>query len=270
MPNDSFDCDKLSGMDARSIDLLGEEGFRRLRNAFVTVIGLGGVGSHAAAALARSGVGRLRLVDFDPVTPSSLNRNALATREDLGKPKVDVMAERLRRIRADLVVETDQAFFHEDTAERLLSGSPDMVVDAIDGFTPKVALLRLCVEGSLPVVSSMGASGRTDPSLLRTGDISETCVCPLARVVRRRLKKHGISTGIQTVYSIEPPGVALPPDEGDTFYRRGRERRRLPSLICMPGIFGYALASLVIGTLSESDDLSTSSSVSARDPAEIP
>ncbi len=235
----------------RSIDQLGEEAFLRLRSSFVVVVGLGGVGSHAAMALARSGVGKLRLIDFDPVTASSLNRNAVATVEDIGRPKTEVLAERIGRICQQTQVETRIAFMHEDSAAELLDGQPDLVIDAIDGVLPKVMLLKYCVENHIATVSSMGASGRSDPSKLRIDDLSKTTICPLARVVRRRLGRFGIRTGIRAVYSIEPRGETFEPDDSEDFMQRGRKRRRLPSLICMPGIFGYALASEAIGILVE-------------------
>lgn len=237
-------------MFGRTIDLLGEQGFASLRQARVVVLGLGGVGSHAAVALVRAGVRRLRVVDFDRVTASSLNRHAVARPADLGRGKARLMARFLESLGPDAEVQACEDFFHDETADKLLGGAPAHVVDAIDSYTPKVALLRHCVQRGLPVVSSMGASARTDPTLLRVGDISETRVCPLARVVRRGLAKHGIRDGITAVYSIEAPLQPLPPDEGDETLRRGRVRNRLPSLSVMPGIFGYTVASVVINALA--------------------
>lgn len=237
-------------MFSRTIDLLGDEGFAKLQHAFVVVMGLGGVGSHAAAALVRSGVGRLRLVDFDQLTLSSLNRHVQATQADVGEGKAAVLARHLLQVNPTLQVECAAQFFHNETAEDLLAGPPSFVVDAIDSYNPKAALLRYCVEHQLPVVSCMGASARTNPTLLRIADISQTRVCPLARVVRRKLKKFAITQGIPTVFSIELPRQPLPPDENDEVYRRGRVRNRLPSLGVMPGIFGYTAASIVITELA--------------------
>ena len=203
-------------MFERTVDLLGDEGFDALQRARVVLFGLGGVGSHAAAALVRAGVRRLRVVDFDDVTWSSLNRHAVARAADVGRGKAQVVAELLNAVAPGARVEPVKAFFHDDTADELLGDGPDHVVDAIDSYTPKVALLRHCVRRGLPVVSSMGASARTDPTLLRVGDISETRVCPLARVVRRGLGRQGIRRGFLTVYSIEAPLPPLP---------RGRQGR---------------------------------------------
>lgn len=232
----------------RTVDLLGPDGFAALRRSSVALFGLGGVGSHAAVALARAGVRRLRLVDFDEVTHTGLNRHACATPADVGRGKAEVVADLVRRLGAE--PEPTPSFFHDDTADELLHGPPDLVIDAIDSFTPKVALLRACVQRSIPVIASMGASARTDPTLLRVGDIADTRVCPLARVVRRRLRHHGVNSGILCVYSEEAPLPPLPPDDRAETLRRGRVRNRLPSLSVMPGIFGYTLAALAISRLS--------------------
>jgi len=198
-------------------------------------------------------VGRIRLVDFDQVTASGLNRHAVARLADVGLAKVQVVGDHLRAIAPELQLEQQQVFFHEDTADALLGDGLDMLVDAIDSFTPKVTLLAACVERGLPVISSMGASARTDPTLLRVGDLSETRVCPLARAVRRGLSKRGIKRGITCVYSEEAPLPPLPPDEGDEVMQRGRVRNRLPSLSVMPGVFGYAAAGAAILRLAGVD-----------------
>ncbi len=240
-----------NGIFARSRDLLGDEGLKRLRSSFVVIIGQGGVGSHAAIACARSGVGRLRLVDVDLITESSLNRHAVATAADVGRSKSEVMAKYIAAVCPETKVEISSEFFHENTAASLLSGSPDYVIDAIDSLTPKVALLRYCVENEIPVVASMGASGRTDPSKLEIADIKDTRMCPLARVVRRRLKRQNVFGGIDCVYSTEEASVTFPPEEDDdNHFWQGRKRNRLPSLAIMPGIFGYACAGQVIEKIS--------------------
>jgi tRNA threonylcarbamoyladenosine dehydratase len=235
---------------SRTIDLVGSEGFARLRGSLVVVAGLGGVGSHAAVGLARAGVGRLRLIDFDTVSWTSLNRSAFARPADVGQPKAAALASFLAAIDFELQVEPMHLFFHDDTAERVLAGRPDFVIDAIDSVTPKLALLRGCHARGLPVVSCMGASARTDPLQLQVGDIAETRGCPLARVIRKELRHHGIERGVLCVYSLEPGRAPLEPDLEDETLRRGRVRRRLPSLSTLPGIFGYTAASLVIARLA--------------------
>ncbi|MEN8209830.1 MAG: tRNA threonylcarbamoyladenosine dehydratase [Candidatus Fermentibacteria bacterium] len=231
----------------RVVDFFGRDSFLRIRNADVTIIGLGGVGCHAAAALAGSGIGTLRLVDFDRVTETSLNRNPFAVTSDCGGYKVDIVADQIRRTCPDTRVETSMDFFHSDTADSILTPVPDAVVDAIDSLNPKAALLEYCVQQRIPVFSSMGASGRRDPSHLSTGDISRTRSCPLAKQLRKYLRKRGITSGIQCVYSTEPAGDhSFPPDMEDQIHSRGRIRNRIPSLMVMPGIFGYTLAGMVL------------------------
>ena len=232
---------------SRTIDLLGEDGFGRLQRSFVVVIGLGGVGSHAALGLARAGVGRLRLVDFDAVTATSLNRHAAALPEHVGQPKTRVLAELISRIHSSIDVEPRAAFFHEDTADDLLAGDPNLVVDAIDSLNPKVALLETCVGRGLPVVTSLGASSRTDPSKVRVAPLDQTRGCPLGKALRKRLRRRGVDlTRITAVHSIEEPGPTLPPDGGEDWYGDGRPRNLLPSLSTLPGIFGYAAANAAI------------------------
>ncbi len=244
-----------AAMFNRVVDFVGSAGLAKLQDSFVVVVGLGGVGSHAAMALARSGVGRMRVIDSDRVTPSSLNRNAVASWTDVDKSKVEVMARHLRAVNPLIQVEAVEAFFAEERANELLAGEPDFVVDAIDSLHPKVTLLRYCVEREIRVVSSMGASSHCDPSFMEIDDIGRTRMCPLARAVRRRLSRLGIHSGITAIYSTEPAGRTLPPDETDPDKEnwRGRERRRLPSLAVVPGIFGYAAAGVALMELAGYD-----------------
>ena len=226
---------------SRTEDFLGTDGFAAFRRASVAVVGLGGVGSHAALALTRAGVGRLRLIDFDKVDPSNLNRHAVATPKDVGEPKPTVMKRHLLEVFPQAQLETFNTFFHLDTADELFEGSLDYVVDAIDGLNTKVALLRYLVEHNLPVVSSMGASLRSDPSLVRVDSIEKTRGCPLAKVLRKRLRRQGIHKGITAVYSTERVAhTSLSPNNEDVPFRGGRRRNKLPSLSTLPGIFGYA------------------------------
>lgn len=235
---------------ARTADLYGVDGVERLLRAFVVVVGLGGVGSHAAMALARSGVGRLRVVDHDLVTASSLNRHAVATAADVGRPKAIVVASALKAIRPSLEVEPLGLFCAPDTLDQVLEGGPDWVVDAIDGVNTKTGLLAACVARGLRVATCMGASCRTDPTLVRVADIGRTEVCPLAARIRRRLRRVGVESGIPAVYSTETPLPPLEPDDVDPQLGHGRRRRRLPSSSTLPGIFGYAVAGIVIESIA--------------------
>jgi len=239
----------------RTLDLYGEDGFVKIRAAHVMVCGLGGVGAHAAVALARSGLGTLTLVDFDAVTASSLNRSPAATERDIGRPKAEVIRDHLRATCPWTETRAVRAFVHTDTANELLTPPPDWVADAIDSLNPKVALLEQCVRREVPVASSMGAAGRTDVSLVRSGDLWESRRCPLASRVRKFLRRKGIDSPIPCIWSEERPREVLPPDLDDRMLERGRVRNRLPSGIALPGIFGYALASLILDRLASGPEL---------------
>jgi len=235
------------GSFARTAEFFGPEGFARVRKASVAVIGLGGVGSHAAVCLARNGIGRLLLVDFDQITESSLNRSPFAGPADVGHPKARVLAAHLAEVCPATAVDVRQEFLDASTVGSILTPGPDWVVDAIDSLNPKVSLAQYCVGCSIPMVSSMGASSRIDPSSIRVGDISETGVCPLARKVRQYLRRRGVLSGVTCVYSTETPAVRPgPPDDSESTVRRGRVRNRLPGAGAIPGMFGYACAAVVL------------------------
>jgi tRNA threonylcarbamoyladenosine dehydratase len=240
----------LSARFTRTIDLYGAEGFRRIRTARVAVAGIGGVGSHAALALARSGVGQLVLVDPDRLTASSLNRHPLALPEEVGRFKVEVMATHLALACPDTSVTAWREFLDPTTLPEVLSPPLDFVVDAIDSVGPKTGLLIHCVREGMRVVSSMGASSRRGPGGVQVDDISRTSGCPLARRVRLRLRHAGVHGGIPCAWSSEPPAPPLEPAIEDQTVWRGRPRRRQPSSICLPGIFGYTLAAVVLGEIA--------------------
>lgn len=233
--------------------LIGEDGLRRLRAARVALFGLGGVGSYAAEALARSGIGFLRLVDFDRVGESNFNRQLYALRSTLGMPKVAVASARLQDINPELQLDVREAFFHAETAEELLAAPLDFVIDAIDSLGPKCELLAQCIERGIPVISAMGAAARTDATALRYGSIWETEGCPLARKVRQTLRKRGVTAAIPVVYSTEPPRETFAPqslgEHAEDYYQRGRERRILPSMGMLPGIVGLMVANYVAQSL---------------------
>ena len=187
--------------------LVGQEGFARLRAARMMVVGLGGVGSWAAEALTRAGVGHLTLVDFDDVCLTNLNRQLHATRRTVGASKAGLMADRVRQINPKAEVVCEQAFYDADTSERLLAAPQDVVLDAIDNVTAKVHLLASCHARGQRVISAMGAGGRIDPTRVRVTDLSRTQKDPLARVIRKELRKLGIVTGIECVWTDEEPNV---------------------------------------------------------------
>ncbi|WIG95813.1 tRNA threonylcarbamoyladenosine dehydratase [Myxococcus sp. SDU36] len=200
---------KLSRRFDRTGRLLGDSAMERLANARVVVFGLGGVGSFAAEGLVRSGVGHLTLVDHDDVCVTNTNRQLHATVKAVGKPKAELMAQRCQEINPAAKVEAVREFYRADVAEQMLQpGQYDFVVDAIDNVKAKLHLLHRCVTLGVPVVSSMGAAGRLDPTAIRVEDLSETHMDPFAKDIRKLLKrKYAVETdkhtGITAVYSIE-------------------------------------------------------------------
>lgn len=261
---------------ARNRVFLKDGGLAKLRESFVIVVGLGGVGSHCVAALARSGVGRIRVIDFDQVTLSSLNRHALATLADVGTPKVQCVRKRLEQICPWVRIDAKNELFGSNSAESLLRGwdyelrdhevesadMPDFVVDAIDNIDSKVGLLQYCVQKGIKVVSAMGAACKSDPTRICVGDISTSIEDPLSKATRRRLRLLGIKDGIPVVFSTEKPGegkAELLPiaeeevtkgDVGDLGVLPDFRVRILPVLGTMPAVFGYTVANFVICSIS--------------------
>jgi len=227
--------------------LLGDEGLKRLAEAHVFVAGLGGVGSYCAEALARAGVGRLTLVDFDIVAASNLNRQLPALQSTVGRKKIEVMAERIRDINPDCELTLHEFFMHADDVETMLTPRFDFVVDCIDSLNSKATLVETAWHMGLNVASSMGAGGKLDPTRLRVSDLMKTEVCHLARFMRQRLRKRGVGKGILAVWSDEPPRKPLPPEPTEG----GRPRAVNGTISYMPSIFGLTLAGVVINRLLE-------------------
>jgi tRNA threonylcarbamoyladenosine dehydratase len=231
--------------------LYGEKGFAQLQKSFVAVVGLGGVGSHAAEALARAGIGRLRIIDCDSIKPSDVNRQNIALTTTIGLPKTEAARDRLLAIHPGLQLDTCQAFFHFDTARELITPDLDFVMDAIDSLNPKGELIRHCTTLGIPIISALGAGGRTDPFQIKIARLDETSICPLAKALRRHLRTKGISTDIPVIYSTETPVTASAAAQDTTIettgtYIRGRPRSPVPSLPTIPAIFGLAGANYVI------------------------
>ena len=251
--------------------VLGDEALEKIKTARVAVFGLGAVGGYAVEALARVGVGYLRLVDFDRVDPSNINRQIYALNSTVGKEKAEVAEARVRDINPDVELDMHPSFVNADSLTDLLSPDLDLVVDAIDGLNSKVNLIVGAREMGLTVVSSMGAGGRMDPTQVRVGDISKTHICPLARAVRRRLHRRGVFKGVHCVYSVEAPiknqeepqvdadeepAVTQPTStqtDGITNAPpHGRKRPPIGTIPWVPGIFGLTLASEGVNQLLQS------------------
>lgn len=239
--------------------LLGEEGMNRLFQARVAVFGIGGVGGYTVEALARSGVGTLDLIDDDKVCLTNINRQIFATRKTVGQYKVDVARERILEINPKAVVHTYQTFYTPETAEQFDFTRYDYVVDAIDTVTGKLELVLQAEKAGVPIISCMGAGNKMDPTAFRVADIYETSVCPLARVMRRELKRRGVKK-LKVVYSQEPAMTPIedmaiscrtncicPPGTA----RKCTQRRQVPgSNAFVPSVAGLIIAGEVVKDLS--------------------
>ncbi len=220
--------------------IYGPEAMERLKGSRVAVFGVGGVGGCAVEALGRSGVGALDLVDSDRVAESNMNRQILATLDTLGMYKVDAAAERLARIAPSCQVRTYRTFFLPETADEFDFTRYDYVVDAIDTVSGKIGLALAARAAGVPIISSMGAGNKTDPSAFRVADIYETSVCPLARVMRRELRRRGVER-LKVVYSTEKP-IRQP---------EGAQRRPTPgSTAFVPAAAGFIIAGVVVNELA--------------------
>ena len=245
---------------SRTEVLIGLEGLEKLRNSSVALFGLGGVGSYAAEALCRAGVGRLTIVDFDDICLTNINRQLHALDCSVGKSKALVMAERMRLINPLAEIVPYREFYSRDTSDFLLSGHHDYVLDAIDHFTSKVHLIKYCRERGLPIISSMGAAMKRDPTLIRVADISQTSKCRMARSVRKLLRKEGIERGVKVVFSTEeycPPtgptagcgSDCICPNRGEQQFSCEHRRIILGSIAHIPAIFGLTMAGVVVNDL---------------------
>ena len=268
--SDSF---RLHRRFDRMARLAGEQTMAKLAASHVMVVGLGGVGSFAAESLVRSGVGTVSLVDFDLVCVTNVNRQLQAIRGTVGKPKANVLAERLRLINPQAQIKAVPLFYEARTSDMLLSGKkrPDFVVDAIDNITAKCHLLKTCRDKEIPVVCSTGASGRWDPTQIQVADLSQTKVDPLAMNVRKVLRKHydfpkkGL-WGIPAVYSAEalqaPEVLSYDHNgefecvcpNGENNHHSCEERSQIWGTAgFVTGAFGLACASVVVRTLCDAD-----------------
>lgn len=231
---------------SRTEQLLGREKFQKLRRCHVMVLGAGGVGSHCMEALARAGVGRLTLVDSDRVAPSNINRQSIALLSTVGRYKTEVMREKIRDICPDTQVECRETFVLPDNVDTLFEERPDYIVDAIDTVSAKIAVAEKAREYKIPLISSMGTGNKLHGELFQIGDLSETSVCPLCRVMRRELKKRGIEH-LKVLYSTEKPISPQASEKGED------EGKRLPpgSISFVPPVAGLLIAGEVVRDLLE-------------------
>ena len=229
----------------RTTLLLGEEKLEQLRRAHVLVVGLGGVGAYAAEMIARAGVGRMTIADADTVSATNINRQLIALHSTIGREKSDLMAERLRDINPDIDLTVINRFIKDDETDSLLDSARfDFVVDAIDTLSPKLALIKGALDRGIPLVSSMGAGAKTDPTKMEICDISRTHHCPLAHMLRKRLHKIGIRKGFHAVFSPEPVR------EGAMILCKEQNKKSNTGTISyIPALFGIGCASVVVRSL---------------------
>ena len=230
---------------------IGEENVELLSRKTVSVAGIGAVGGYAVEMLARSGIGRIRILDFDTVTESNINRQIIALHSTVGRLKTEVMKERILDINPECIVE-DYPVFLSDNNLNILTSDTDMVLDCIDSVGPKVSLLEAAYREGVPVASSMGAALRRNLSLIREGDLFDTWGCPLARQVRSQLRKRGVGKGITVVFSPEKVNFSYIKPEDDPEAEKmdtGRKHAVLGSLPSVTAVFGITLANIALRKL---------------------
>jgi len=235
----------MENWNSRTELLFGKEKVDNLLNANVLVLGLGGVGAYAAEQICRAGVGKMTIVDGDRVMPSNRNRQLIALTSTEGKSKADLMKKRLLDINPDLCLTAVNQYFTEEDFPDLLNQKFDYVLDAIDTLTPKSRLIYHSVQKKIPIVSSLGAGGKIDPEKVKIADISETYNCKLGRMLRKRLHRLGVYTGVKAVFSFEEinmEAVVLVDDERN-------KRTTVGTVSYMPAIFGNLCASVIIRDL---------------------
>jgi tRNA A37 threonylcarbamoyladenosine dehydratase len=225
--------------------LIGEEKLLTLTQKHVMVVGLGGVGSYAAEFIARSGVGKMTIIDGDVVDPTNRNRQLPALSTNHGQPKAKIMEERLLAINPELELHTIESFVQPEMVQEQLLRRPDYVIDAIDSITPKITFIRMAYESKIPMVSSMGAGAKLDPTRLQVVDISKTYNCPFAQQIRKQLKQHGIRRGLKVVFSPEEPvKESLMLTDGKNY-----KKSAYGTISYLPAVFGAVAASVVIRDL---------------------
>jgi len=225
--------------------LIGEEALLKLTRSHVLVVGLGGVGSYAAEFIARSGVGKMTIVDGDVVDPSNRNRQLPALATTHGQSKALLMEERLRAINPEIEIQVIREFVNPEMVVQCLAYQPDYMIDAIDSITPKITFIKMAYESGIPLVSSMGAGAKLDPTKLQVVDLSKTYNCPFAQQIRKQLKQHGIRKGVTVVFSPEEPiRESLMLTDGKNY-----KKSAYGTISYLPAVFGAVAASVVIRNL---------------------
>ena len=226
--------------------LIGKEALQTLAQSHVMVVGLGGVGSFAAEFIARSGIGKMTIIDGDVVDPTNRNRQLPALATNHGQSKAAIMAERLKAINPELELQVIKSFINPEMVTELFNNKPDYIIDAIDSITPKLTFIKMAYENKMPMVSSMGAGGKLDPTKLQVVDISKTYNCPFAQQIRKVLKRqHNIRRGIKVVFSPEEANKdSLMLTDGKNY-----KKSAYGTVSYLPAVFGAVCASVVINDL---------------------
>ncbi len=228
--------------------LIGDEKVKSLSKKHVMVVGMGGVGSFAAEFICRSGIGKMTIIDGDVVDPTNRNRQLPALSTNHGVSKADIMADRIKAINPEIELTIIKKFVNPEMVEELFISNYDYIIDAIDSITPKITFLSVAYQKKIPIVSSMGAGAKLDPTQLKVVDISKTVICPFAQQVRKNLKKHNIFKGIKAVYSPEPPiKESLMLTDGKNY-----KKSAYGTISYLPATFGAVAASVVIRDLIKS------------------
>ena len=223
--------------------LLGADGLKRLADAHVTVVGAGGVGGYAVEMLVRAGLGHLTVIDCDEVGESNLNRQILALHSTIGRPKVQVLRERMLDINPELDITVVEEYLTEENVPRL-AGTSGFVLDAIDTLSPKIALIQHCLANGIPLVSSMGSGAKLDATKIQVADISKTFQCPLAHMLRKRLHKLGIREGFLAVFSPE-----IPVTESVVLEESRNKKSQVGTISYVPAVFGCVCAQAMISLI---------------------
>lgn len=243
----------MSERFSRTELLFGREAMEKLSGSRVAVFGIGGVGGHALEALVRSGIGTVDIIDDDKVCLSNLNRQLIATEKTIGQYKVDVAEERMKEINPEVIINKHKLFFLPETADQFDFTRYDYVVDAIDTVTGKIELVLQAEKAGVPIISSMGAGNKVEPTAFEVADIYKTSVCPLAKVMRRELKKRGIQK-LKVVYSKEPALTPLGIHNDCGAEKSHAKRRQIPgSNAFVPSVAGLIIAGEVVKDLIEFD-----------------
>jgi tRNA A37 threonylcarbamoyladenosine dehydratase len=232
---------------SRTSLLIGDDSLKRLSEKHVMVVGMGGVGSFAAEFIARAGIGKMTIIDGDVVDPTNRNRQLPALATNHGESKVEIMAERIRAINPEIELTVVKEFVNPAMVEEHLKSKPDFLIDAIDSITPKLTFIRLAFESKIPLVSSMGAGAKLDPTKLQVVDISKTYNCPFAQQIRKNLKSIGIRKGVKVVFSPELPiKESLMLTDGKNY-----KKSAYGTISYMPATFGSVVASVAIRDLMQ-------------------